>query len=70
MIEKIRNFNTSIMDQKPSALSISEFLNEPSPSKKRKVAHTDDADNDSIESSTDGSKGTTAAKTTAYVRKK
>ena len=70
LMVKIRNFNTSIIDQKPCAASISEFLNEPSPSKKRKVAHTDDADNDSIESSTDGSKGTTSAKATTYVRKK
>ena len=69
-MEKIRNFNTSIMDQKPSALSISEFLNEPSPSKKRKVAHTDDVDNVIIESSADGSKSNTAAKATRDVRKK
>ena len=70
LMMKIRNFNTSIIDQKPCAVSISEFLNEPSPSKKRKVAHADDADNHSIESSTDGSKGTTSAKATTYVRKK
>ena len=70
LMEKIRNFNTSIIDQKPSALSISEFLNEPSPSKKRKVVHTDDVDNVSIESSADGSKSNTVAKATRDVREK
>ena len=68
--EKIRNFNTSIMDQKLSTLSISEFLNEPSPSKKRKVAHTDNVNNIGIESSADGSKSNTSAKATRDVRKK
>ena len=69
-MEKIRAFNTSIMDQKPSSVSISEFLNEPSPNKKRKVEHTDDVDNVSIESSSDGATSNTVAKATRRVRKK
>ena len=70
LMEKIRDFNTSIMDQKPSALSISEFLNESLPSKKRKVADTDDVNNISVESSADGSNDNTPAKATRDVRKK
>ena len=77
LMAKIRNFNSSIMDQKPSALSISEFLNEPSPSKyarkKRKVADIDDGDNISVDSSVsnaDGSDGNTSDEATRAVSKK
>ena len=63
LMTKIRLFNTSIMDQKPSSVSISEFLNEPSPSKKRKAADLDDAD-------TDGSNENASPTVTTSVRKK
>ena len=42
LMVKIRNFNQTIMNQKPSDLSISDFLNEPSPGKKRKAIELDE----------------------------
>ena len=42
LMVKIRNFNQSIMNQKPCDLSISDFLNEPSPAKKRKAIDLDE----------------------------
>ena len=74
---KICNVNASIMEQKPSALAISEFLNEPLPSKhlrkKRKVFDVDEIENISVESSDsndDGSDANSLGKATGTVSKK
>ena len=62
LMAKIKNFNNSIMEQKPLSV-VSEFLNEPSPlKKKRKAVDIDGSDSSCIDNSiSDDGEGTALA---------
>ena len=68
LMTKIRSFNNDVIMQKPSAFGVSDFLNNSSPTKKRKATEVEVID--TVDGADDGSDSSSSAITVTKVSKK